>query len=76
MPQITIYLDAETSQRMEASVRKAGVSKSRWIADAVRGKSADEWPQEVKDLAGAWKDFPETAEIRSAAGVDSRREPL
>ena len=76
MPQITIYLDTETARQMEKSARKAGVSKSRWIADAVRGKSMNAWPQAVKDLAGAWRDLPEASEIRKAVGVGSRREPL
>jgi len=76
MPQITIYLDEETARRMEASVRKAGISKSRWIADAVRSKSADEWTQEIKDMVGSWDDFPESDEIRSAMGIDAPRERL
>jgi hypothetical protein len=76
MPQITIYLDTDTARQMEVSARKAGLSKSRWIAEAVRGRSADEWPQSVRDLAGAWKDFPKVSEIRKAVGVGSQREPL
>jgi len=76
MPQVTIYLDTDTAQKLEASVRKAGISKSRWIAEAVREKSADEWPQSIRDLAGAWRDFPDATDIRSATGNDSPREPL
>jgi hypothetical protein len=76
MPQITIYLDAETAQKMEAAARKAGVSKSRWIAEAVRQKSSDEWPQEVRELAGAWKDLPDLPDVRKFLGKDVPREPL
>jgi hypothetical protein len=74
MPQITIYLDEEATQLVEKSARKAGISKSRWIADAVREKGSDEWPASVRDLAGAWQSFPDAAEIRKATGTDRTRE--
>ncbi len=28
-----------------------------------------EWPQAVKDLAGAWPDFPDLVEIRGESGA-------
>jgi hypothetical protein len=68
------YLDGKTARQMEASVRKAKVSKSRWIAEAVRNKCADEWPLSVKELAGAWQDFPTLEEIRAVHGKDVPRE--
>ncbi|MEP6963361.1 MAG: CopG family transcriptional regulator [Acidobacteriota bacterium] len=76
MPQITIYLDEETAKMMETSARKAGLSKSKWIAEAVRTKSSGEWSQSVKDLVGAWQDFPDLDEIRKSTGTDVKRELL
>jgi hypothetical protein len=61
---------------MIASARDANVSKSKWITDVIREKVATEWPLAVRELAGAWADFPNDVEIRSGAGKDARREKL
>jgi predicted transcriptional regulator len=76
MAQVTIYLDEQTEQRMKRAAEEAGVSRSRWIADVIREKTAAEWPQAVRRLAGAWRDFPEVEELRSGLGEDAPREPL
>jgi hypothetical protein len=74
--QVTLYLDEETKQHMREAAKSAGVSQSRWLADLVRRSAAEQWPAEVRELAGAWPDFPETAEIRRGSGHDARRERL
>lgn len=76
MGQVTIYLDEDTQRRMESAVQSAGISKSKWISDLIRRSTSEEWPQEVRDLAGAWPDFPRADEIRRAKGKDSKREGL
>ena len=76
MPQVTIYLDDQTAALVESAVKKSGLSKSRWIAEAVKEKSGSEWPQAVRNLAGAWKDFPTAEEIRQMDGIDVPREQL
>lgn len=76
MGQVTIYIDDETEKKMIASVKASRVSKSRWITDLIREKVAAEWPATVRDLAGAWEDFPSAEEIRSTAGNDAEREKL
>lgn len=55
-------------------VNKSGVSKSKWIAELIREKTASTWPASVSELAGAWKDLPEAEEIRQALGQDICRE--
>jgi len=76
MGQVTIYIDGETEKKMIASARAAKVSKSKWITDLVREKVAREWPPTVRELAGAWEDFPSAEELRSEAGNDVEREKL
>jgi predicted transcriptional regulator len=76
MAQVTIYLDDETERRMKCAAEEAGVSRSRWVAEAIREKTAAEWPLAVRRLAGAWEDFPEVEELRAGLGEDARREPL
>jgi hypothetical protein len=74
--QVTLYLDEETKQRVHQAAKAAGLSQSRWLADLVRRSAAEEWPAAVRELAGAWPDFPEATEIRRDSGHDVRRQRL
>jgi len=72
--QVTIYIDDKTEADMNAAVKASGVSKSKWVARVIREKAGAEWPQEVKNLAGNWQDFPTAEEIRQTSVSDSARE--
>ncbi len=74
MGQVTIYLDPETERKMQAMVKESGMSKSKWIADLIRENTADVWPENIKQLAGTWKDLPTADEIRKDLGQDLERE--
>ena len=76
MGQVTIYLDEQTEKKMNNMVSKSGMSKSKWIAELIREKTASTWPESVSELAGAWKDLPEADEIRQAMGQDIDRETI
>ena len=76
MGQITIYLDTETEKKMHNMIKKSGVSKSKWIAELIREKTSDTWPQSVKELTGSWNDFPSAEDIRKNLGDDVRRETI
>lgn len=76
MPQVTIYLDDETFQHFSAASEASGLSKSQWIADAIRLRMRKEWPAEVRSLAGAWRNFPTAEQIRKKQPPDARRERL
>lgn len=76
MAQVTLYLDEETDRKMRKAARAAGVSRSRWAAEAIRRKLGEEWPDAFLNLAGAWGDFPTADEIREPLGRDTRREQL
>jgi len=76
MSQVTIYLDEQTEERMDRAVKEAGVSRSRWIANLIRQKTASEWPDSVRRLAGSWRNFPEVEEIRKGLGEDVPRKRL
>jgi len=76
MAQITIYLDDEVLALVNAAVQSAKVSKSHWIAEAVRARVRKEWPSSVRELAGAWPDFPSAEQIRGRRPADVRRERL
>ena len=73
MAQVTLYLDDETAKRVKKAARDAGLSRSRWLARLIRERTATEWPQEVKDLAGAWAEIEPTDGLRRGTDRDSRR---
>lgn len=76
MGQVTIYLDNETEQKLNAILGNSKVSKSRYISELIRAKTSTSWPQSVVQMAGAWKDMPEADTIRQAMGQDIHRELL
>ena len=58
MSQVTLYLDEETDQVLAQSASRAGMSKSRWVAQLIRRHAKEGRPQECLNLAGAFPDFP------------------
>ena len=76
MGQITIYLDSETEKKMTDAIKKSGKSKSKWIADLIREKTAGSWPENIVKLAGTWSDLPAAEEIRNNMGRDVKRESI
>jgi hypothetical protein len=74
--QVTLYLDEETIKRMRREARASGVSQSRWLAELVLERTAKHWPDAVRELAGAWQDFPEADELRRSEARDVKRERL
>ncbi len=73
MAQVTLYLDDETADRLKKAAKQAGLSRSRFLAELVREKTATEWPQAVKELAGAWPDLESAKGLRRRTGRDARR---
>jgi hypothetical protein len=76
MGQVTIYLDTETEKQARAAARSEGVSFSKWIARRIERSAQREWPAFVRELAGAWPDLPEAAQVRRTRRKDLRRAPL
>jgi hypothetical protein len=76
MSQITIYLRPELAQKIRDAAMSEGISQSRWIAKLVEKKLESEWPKSIRQLAGAWPDFPEAEELRKDQALDTSREPL
>jgi hypothetical protein len=76
MGQVTIYLEEEIEAKMRAAAKAKHLSQSKWIAQLIKEKTRDEWPESVVKLAGAWKDLATAEEIRTTLGADVRREEL
>jgi len=58
MSQITLYVDDATQALVDQAAHAHGISKSRWVAEAIRRYAAQEWPPACLDLAGSFPDFP------------------
>jgi hypothetical protein len=76
MAQVTIYLDDAAERRVKAAARKSRVSVSRWVADVIENQTRTDWPPEIRQLAGAWPDFPDLRDGSPVAGTDRPRGTL
>lgn len=76
MGQVTIYLGAKAEANAREAAKAANSSLSQWITDLIKEKTADEWPDSVKQLKGAWADLPESGSVRAGLGKDAGRESL
>ncbi|MFM9972857.1 MAG: CopG family transcriptional regulator [Burkholderiales bacterium] len=76
MPQLNLYVDEATHQRIKKAAHASGMSLSKWVTEVVREKTASEWPPGVLALAGAWKHFPTIKKIRRTKAKDFPREAL
>ena len=76
VPQVTIYLDAETAAKAKAAARAAGLSQSRWIAKLIRRHTGAAWPDAVRLIAGSCPGFPDAADLRRGLGEDTPRPDL
>jgi len=74
MGQVTIYLDDTLEAKMKLAAKEMQLSQSKWIATLIEEKVSDSWPESIKSLAGAWKDFPTLEEIRKNSQPDIPRE--
>ena len=70
MAQVTIDIEPELEEKIQAAAKAANLSSSNWMASVIREKLQNEWPPSVVALAGAWTDLPEVDEIRATMGSD------
>ena len=76
MGKITIYLDDETEKKLQMAISRTSRSKSKWIRNLIREKTAATWPESIVKLSGTWNDIPTAEAIRKEMGVDAEREPI
>jgi len=58
------------------TIKKSGKSKSKWVTELIREKTAGSWPENIINLADAWSDLPTAEEIRKKMGRDVKRESI
>lgn len=73
MAQLTLDLDSETASKVRRAAEREGLSQDEWVSRLIRVRLAD-WPDLVKQLAGAWPDFE--VQTPPQADEDAPRETL
>ena len=76
MAQLTLYIDEDTETRMRKAAKAAGLSASRWVANLIRERTAERWPESVREMMGSWPDIPTADDLREELPADVPREPL
>jgi hypothetical protein len=80
MPQLAIYIDDNLSEKLNKVIKVSGKSRSKWVADLIKAKLKDEWPEDFFELAGSWEgeETPEEimASIRKGLERTEKREEL
>jgi hypothetical protein len=76
MAQLTLYLDEDTEIKVKRAAKAAGLSVSRWVANLIRERTADQWPDSVREMMGSWPDVPTADDLRENLPADVPREPL
>lgn len=56
MPQISLYVDAETLEKVEAEAKAAKVSISKYVSSVLHEKFEHTWPQSFLALFSSIKD--------------------
>lgn len=66
MAQLTVYLDSEVLNRIEAAAVKSNLSVSKWVREKLENALKNEWPASYFSLFGAIKDF----DLQEAEEID------
>jgi hypothetical protein len=74
MTQLSIELDEQTGNDLQARAQAEGLKSQEWVERLVRRHVHPQWPDSVRALAGSWPDFPSTEELRESSGQDVARD--
>lgn len=71
---LVLELDAETVSKVEEAADRAGLTRDEWLVKLIEGQLGENWPPSVRQLSGAWPDFPEVKTLREQGPEDVPRE--
>jgi hypothetical protein len=52
MPQLSLYIDADILNKVEAAAKIDNKSISKWVSERLREAFEDKWPENYKSLFG------------------------
>lgn len=76
MPQISLYIDESTLEKVECAAKKENISISKWVAQQIRTKIEPEYPVGFEDLFGSIGDASFVTPERVGFAKDLKRESL
>jgi cytidylate kinase len=74
MPQLSLYLNARSYERLRRAAEREHVSVSKWVAESLTRTLDRRWPEGFERLFGSIADDSFEAPPRQGLGPDSRRE--
>jgi hypothetical protein len=76
MPQISLYIDADTLKKVETRAKQDRISLSKWVGKALKKSIKDEYPEGFFQLCGALKETSFEIPPQGKFEDDCRRERL
>lgn len=74
MPQISLYIDKDTLQKVEKAAQREKLSISKWVGKQLKKSLQTEYPAHFENLFGSVKDEHFTEPEKLPAGADAKRE--
>ena len=76
MPQLSLYIDAETLQKIEKSAKMNKTSVSKFVSAALKEYFSKNWPEGYQDVFGSVMDDSFTKPEAGDFSLDTKREGL
>jgi len=76
MPQISLYIDKETLEKVERAADNEQLSISKWVGKQLKKSLQANYPEDFQDLFGSIRDESFTIPDRKPADADAKRDSL
>jgi len=73
MPQVSLYVDQETLEKIEELARKSHTSISKWVGNNIRRIIQDDYPEDFFELFGAVRDDSFKRPDQPSSNQDAKR---
>lgn len=74
MPQISLYIDKATLEKIEKAANAEKTSISKWVGKQLKKSFLTDYPDDYKNLFGAIRDESFSAPERKPFDTDTKRE--
>lgn len=76
MPQVSLYIDKETLEKIEHAAKAENISISKWVRKQVNSAFQTGYSSDFKDLFGSVNDDSFETPVRNSSTSDAPREVL
>lgn len=76
MPQISLYIDRDTLQKVEQAAQAEELSISKWVGKQLKKSLKTNYPADFEDLFGSIDDESFTEPISLPSEADAKRESV